>query len=226
MTVNPSRSRRARSPTNLAELIQSPSPSSKYQHQWQTSGTVGTTLSKSTVALHLIWPRIHISLRHVVFETLAQRLRRLLARIRGDSAWVLAAAAARNAGNAASTSSSIQPASAPRGAASSHRAGQHHHPAPGDTARSAHRRPLVPSRLCHAVSAFRLAIKSCGMKMICAPVAAVVDAAAESFPQTYLSIYPDTLPQLGPYKRTGTTEIASNNLQAAPSGTGVRLSLC
>ena len=26
---------------------------------------------------------------------------------------------------------------------------------------SAHRRPLVPSRLCHAVSAFRLAIKSC-----------------------------------------------------------------
>ena len=27
----------------------------------------------------------------------------------------------------------IQPASAPRGAASGHRAGQHHHPAPGDT---------------------------------------------------------------------------------------------
>ena len=26
---------------------------------------------------------------------------------------------------------------------------------------SAHRRPLVPSRLCHAVSAFRFAIKSC-----------------------------------------------------------------
>jgi hypothetical protein len=64
------------------------------------------------------------------------------------------------------------------------------------------------------------------MKMICAPIAAVVDAAAESSPQTYLSIYPDTLPQLGPYKRTGMTEITLNNLQAAPNGTDVRLSLC
>jgi len=54
-----------------------------------------------------------------------------------------------------------QPASAPRGAASGHRTGQHQHPAPRIPLGSAHRRPLVPSGLCHAVSAFRLAIKSC-----------------------------------------------------------------
>ena len=71
----------------------------------------------------------------------------------------------------------------------------------------------------------RTARRPIGAKMICG-VAAVVAAAAESFPQTCLSIYPDTLPQLGPYKRTSTTEIAPNNLQDAPNGTDVRLSRC
>jgi len=54
----------------------------------------------------------------------------------------------------------IQPASAPQGALwLSHRTASSPRRVipPG----SAHRRPLVPCRLCHAVSAFRLAIKSC-----------------------------------------------------------------
>ena len=110
MTVNSSRSRRARSPTNLAELIQSPSPSSKYQHQWQTSGTVGTTLSKSTVALHLIWPRIHISLRHVVFEIPAQRAEEITSEnSEVDSAWALAAATAPTPRTQPRRTAAIQP---------------------------------------------------------------------------------------------------------------------
>ena len=42
----------------------------------------------------------------------------------------------------------IQPASAPRGAAFGHRTGQHHHRRRVIPPGSAHRRPLVPSRLC------------------------------------------------------------------------------